>query len=72
MASAFLHRAGMSLPVIQQDRGIRFVQQDMAVWTGEAGTGWSVKTQNSAIPDTLESVVNPAKLFDSIVWDDIY
>lgn len=67
MAAAFLRRAGMSLQASRRDGKIRFMSREVTVWTGGTGTGWSVGTQDFAIPDKLASVVILVELFDGTV-----
>lgn len=39
----------------------------MVIWTGGTGAGFSAGAENSAIPDTLESVADPAQLFEGVI-----
>lgn len=40
LAAASLIRAGVSLPAMEQDKGKRLVQREVAVWSEGIGDGW--------------------------------
>lgn len=61
MEAAFLPRTVMLLPAIRHARGRRLIQQNVVVWIGRIGTGWSAGTWAAATPDKLTSVAEPVQ-----------
>lgn len=59
-----LRQTGKSLPAMQRDGGRRLVRLDVAMWIEVFDADLSAWTRDSAIPDTLVSVAEPAELDD--------